>query len=320
VGEDACAVSHDFGAYAIDAGAEIDGVCMSWTLDNDEPIWVNAVSTENDGFFHHSNWFFVPDDKYPEDGHWNCWENDFNEQTAALQGGVLYAQSTQVSLEEQRFVSGAAIRIAPRSKIIAYTHLLNTTGANAQSEMRVTLDTLPEAEVTTPLSPFRFNYSALEIPPMSTSEFTGSCVIRDAYESLMQRPFELRLHWVLPHFHSLGTSFRLEQVGGERDGESVFALDNAYGEPLGHAFEEPFDVAANGGTGLSFTCGYNNQRPTQVGFGIGDQEMCVMLGFAESGFLFDGAVRESDGVVMEGNTMRGTGPCVVVGVPFASGG
>ena len=312
---DACEVTHAFGAYSIEAGGEIDGVCMSWTLDNDAPLFINGVRTENDGMFHHSNWFFVPDDKYPEDGHWPCWENDFSEQSAALQGGVLYAQSTQVSSEEQRFRPGAALRVPARSKIIAYTHILNTSAASQDTEMRVTLETIPEGDVDLLLAPFRLNYGALEIPPMATSEFEGRCDVSAAYD-VFALPFELKLHWVLPHFHGLGRSFRLGQVGGDRDGEDIFTLEDAYGEPLGHMFDEPFDVAANGGIGVSFSCGYDNNTDQTVGFGIGDQEMCVMLGFAESGFLFDGYVDQSDGVTMDGGIMRGTGPCTVVGAPY----
>ena len=65
------------------------------------------------------------------------------------------------------------------------------------------------------------------------------------------------------------------------------------------------------------TCGYRNPRDDSVGYGIGDQEMCVMLGFAESGYLFDGFVTTTDEVIMgEDGIARGEGPCTVVGIPY----
>lgn len=311
-------ITHDFGVYAIASGDEIDGVCMSWTIGNDEEIWVNAIGTENDGFFHHSNWFYVPEDTYDvPDGHWACADQDFSEIDASLAGGILYAQSTQVAKEEQRFLPGAAVRIPPRSRIIANTHMLNTSAADQETEIRLRIATLPPDEVTTVLAPFRLNYGALAIPPMSTSEFSGSCNVRERYEVAMQRPFELRLHWILPHFHALGAGFRLELQGGERDGETIFELDSSYGDPLGHRFEEPFDIAATGADGVRFTCGYENPRNEEVGFGIGDQEMCVALGFAESGYLFDGFVNATDEVRLDADGVaRGQGPCIVVGIPY----
>jgi len=314
---ESCTLHHDFGQYVIEAGTEIDGVCMSWTLDNDEEVWVNAVATENDGMFHHSNWFFVPDTSFTQpDGHWNCWEAGFSEVAAAVIGGVLYAQSTQVLGEEQRFLPGAAVRIPPRSRIIAYAHLLNTTAETVSTEMRVDLATIPADEVDVRLLPFRLDYIDLQIPALSQARFGGSCDIAATYETNVGEPFELKLHWMLPHYHALGDYFSLRLAGGDRDGEMVFELDGVYGEPLGHRFDEPFDVAASGAHGLEFTCGYTNHTEVEVGYGIGDQEMCVMLGFAESGMLFDGLIDTSDSLEVDGDGVtHGSGPCRVIGAP-----
>ena len=83
----ACSLSHGFGTTSLTAGMEVDGICMSWVLDNDTELWVNTVAMENDGFFHHSNWFFVPEDEYDfGEDHWSCFENGFSELDAALKG------------------------------------------------------------------------------------------------------------------------------------------------------------------------------------------------------------------------------------------
>ena len=77
---------------------------------------------------HHSNWTFVPDDQFTgPDGSWKCKDRGYSQLTAALQGGVLYAQSTQATREVQKFPDGVVVRIPPRSRIISDVHVLNTT-------------------------------------------------------------------------------------------------------------------------------------------------------------------------------------------------
>ena len=313
---DACTLHHDFGNYTMKAGSELDGVCMSWTLDNDDELWVNAVRTENDGMFHHSNWIFVPETSFKEpDGHWKCSDGNFTEIAAAVLGGVLYAQSTQTLAEEQRFLPGAALRIPPRARIIANTHLLNTTSDATETEIRVALDTIPADQVATRLLPFRLNYNDLKIAAHGKTRFSGNCDIKTTYTKSVGDPFELKLHWVLPHYHAMGDYFSLKLAGGDRHDELLVELDGVYGEPLGHLFDEPFDLAASGAHGLTFTCGYTNHSEVEVGWGIGDQEMCVMLGFAETGMLFDGWVDTSDTLETDADGVaHGSGPCKVIGV------
>jgi hypothetical protein len=317
----ACTLRHDFGAYALGAGVEIDGVCMSWTVGNEADLWVQAVRTENDGYFHHSNWFFVPESTLAEpDGHWDCWKVGFSEVDAAIAGGVLYAQSTQSRGEEQRFTTGAAVRIPARSRIVAYTHLLNAGAAAARTAMRLELDTVPRGEVTAELAPFRLNYNDLKIPPKTHAEFEGRCDVRATHATAVGGPFRLRLYYLLPHFHGLGTGFTLGVHGGAHDGETLFRLEAAYGDPLGHTFPEPVDLAALGADGLWFRCAYDNPRDAEVGYGIGDQEMCVMLGFSDSGMLFDGLVSSTETLEPSAKGVLGRGACAVVGIPYPLGG
>jgi len=306
-------LAHDFGTTVLAPYQEIGDQCMSWTLDNAETLLVNSVSTANDGWFHHSNWFWVPDDWWElPDGYWDCSDLAFTELGAALVGGVLYAQSTQTNAETQAFVDGAAIEIPPNARIIAWAHLLNLSDEARQTGLRLQLGLLAPDEVDTILSPFRFNYSDLRLPPNTRTEHAGDCDIDTVHQAVTGDPLELKLHYVLPHYHALGDSFRLEISGGPRDGEAIFEQLDAYGEPLGHTFEEPVDLA--GATGLRFSCGHDNPRDVDVFFGIGDQEMCVMLGFADTAIRFDGDVDLTTDVSEQpdGTVLR-TGACNVNG-------
>ena len=70
----------DFAEFSVDPGEEVLGLCQSWTLHNPNEIWVNAVELTQDEASHHSNWLFVPSDKYDgDDGVWDCAERGYTE-------------------------------------------------------------------------------------------------------------------------------------------------------------------------------------------------------------------------------------------------
>ncbi len=292
------------------------GQCMSWTLGNDADLWVNGVVVDNDGFYHHSNWYWVPERDFDvPDGAWSCKAHKFDEFGAVIAGGVLFAQSTQARSEEQRFLPNTAVLVPARSRIIATAHLLNASANAADTSMRARIDSLPPSQATTHLTPFRLTYFDLNIPASSKSAHTGSCDLATPYAARVGGPFGLKLHYVLPHYHQLGSGFRLEYVGGPHDGEAFFTQSAMFGEALGHTFPTPLDFAAVGATGIRFTCEHTNPRAQAVGWGVGDQEMCVMLGFADSHFKFDGSVDTTNETSMDASgTVHHAGACNVIGV------
>ncbi len=309
------ALPHSFGTRTLSAGQETTG-CVQWTLDNDEPIYVNTVTLGNDGAFHHSNWFVVPDGSYVgDDGYFDCGDRSFTELNAAAQGTVLFAQSTQAREEVQRLPEGVVIKIPPRHKVIGSIHMLNVAPREVETDLRMQLDLIHPADVDTVVTPFRLTYYGLDIPPESESRFTGECNFADPYQERTGEPLDMKLYWALPHYHELGNYFRLEIVGGERDGEELFELSGFNAEANGQAFEPPVDLS--GAEGLRFTCGFDNPRSESVGWGIGDQEMCVMLGFAESGALLDASVQHGSNEV--GETRDGivynSGRCDTLALP-----
>lgn len=304
-----------FGQVELEPGDEVDGLCQSWTVGNDEELWVNGVELLNDGGYHHSNWLFVPDDVYPgPDGAWRCSERGYRELEAAIAGGVLFAQSTQSTKEVQRFPDGVAIRLPPRVRIIGGTHLLNTTPDRVTTNIEMRIYTVPRAEVSVPLAPFRLTYGDLAIPAQAESHFTTECDFDEQHRMATGRAFEMDLYWVLPHFHALGSLFTLEVFGGPNDGSEIFRIEGFNAEARGQAFNPP--ISLSGARGFRFTCGFTNPRPEEVGWGIGDQEMCVMLGFARSDVMYDGSVLSgsqqtgtADGAVQFG------GPCGMLALP-----
>ena len=310
-----CAYERTLSTVTVDPGEEIDGLCQSWTLDNPTELWVGNVTMDNGGVYHHSNWFFVPDNLYDRpDGAWPCDDAAFDELSAAVSGGYLFAQSTQVEDQQQVFPDGVGVRIPPWSKIVGSTHLLNASAQAVETHMTIGLETIPPAELETKLVPARIEFNALTIDPMATSSFTTECDFAAAHEEVVGAPLAYDIYYALPHYHELGIRAELALAGGPRDGEVVFRTDG-FGEASGVAFDPPIDVAGAGAHGLRFTCTFDNPRSEEVGWGIGDQEMCVIALFADSAIAFQGNARSSEvtGTAADG-TVEHTGPCQGFGI------
>jgi hypothetical protein len=282
-------VNHDFGEVVLEPFQEINN-CVQWTVDNDEAVYVQGVTLSNFGYFHHSNWFVVPEEMYEgPDGFFSCGSRDFDELGAAISGTVLFAQSTQSFVEYQRTGDGAVIKIPPRHKVVAGTHLLNVGPAEVSTRLFMSLEIIHPSEVELVLSPFRLSYLDLDIPAKAESRFTG--VLDDFGQRIFDATgaeIDMKLHYALAHYHYLGNYFDLSFGGGGVGGESVYHLDGFNGEANGKVFDPPLDLS--GVDTLRYTCGYDNWRDVNVGWGIGDQEMCVMLGLAESKVMFDASV------------------------------
>jgi len=316
-------LSHDFGDVTLKAGQELDGVCQSWVVGNTETLYVNAVEMVSDGGYHHSNWFFVPAEVAEERGYksgaWkNCYKKGFHEIDAATAGGVIFAQSTQVKREVQKFQDGAVVRVPPNVWIMGSTHLLNVYPEARDIHLSLHLYTVPADEVSVELTPFRLSYLDLEIPAQSTVEFSTTCDMEKVFDGQFNHPFDVKMHYMLPHYHSLGAGFQVRVVGGEKDGLLIQDFDGFGSDPFGRVFDPP--VAFPGATGLSYTCAFQNPGDKTIGWGIGDQEMCVLLGFMESPVAFDATVIDGDVLGWEDETIKHEGECFVYGFEYEPGG
>lgn len=306
---------HDFGTQTLPGGTETTP-CVQWSFNNSQPLYVNKVTLSNDGAFHHSNWLVVPETSFPgEDGYFDCGERGYSEINAAIQGTVLFAQSTQSREESQDLADGMAVKIPPFAKVIGGLHLLNISTEERETGLRMRIDLLHPRDVEKVVTPFRLGYYDLNIQPDGETRVESECDLATAYEDFTGGPLDMKLHWVLPHYHELGNYFRLDVIGGPQDGETLFELEGFNAEANGQPFAPPVDLT--GATGLRFSCGWNNPRDETVGWGLGDQEMCVMLGLVEGAALFDAAVTSGDaetGTDPDGRNMR-SGPCTVTMLP-----
>ena len=289
----------EFGPFTIEPFEEDSSLCVSVALGNPEPLFVNAVTLEAAPGFHHSNWFHVPDDTFRgPDGIWPCAERSFSEPVASVFGGVLFAQSTQTTVETQALPAGAVIPIPPYAKIVAGLHLLNASDATVTLPLAITIDPIPRDEVTVQLRPLAMEDQALVLAPQSRTDVSSTCDLGPKHQELFARPPDFHIYYVLPHYHALGIGMRLEALDeGETAPRLVFDSDQMIGAALGGPIDPPF--AMSGSTKLRMTCKYENPRDASVGYGIGDQEMCVLLGFTDSPHQWGGTYTADPGAPVE---------------------
>jgi hypothetical protein len=302
------AVPHDFTMFTTEAGKEVLGLCQSWTVNNADELWVNAVELEQDEASHHSNWTFVPDDLYDgPDGVWPCDDRKYSQLDAALKGGVLYAQSTQTTHEVQKFPAGAAVRIPPYSRVIGDVHLLNTGSAAVTGHAKLTLHTLAADDVKVKLVPFHLTYDGLDLPPHAASRFTGNCEMGSQFPGGV---LDMKVYYILPHTHALATRFFVNVLGGPADGKSLLETRGFDSGAHGRAFDPPYDMSA--AQGFSFGCQYLNPRDVDVKWGFGDQEMCELLGFAEAKVAFESHVPNHYAEGSDGDVQMFDGKCTTL--------
>jgi hypothetical protein len=279
-----------FGPYTLNPGQELTDTCVSTTLHNDQPIYINSVELQAATGIHHSNWFWVPEFMYPgSDGQWSCTERGFNEGIAGLKGGVLFAMSTQATHETQAFPAGAVIKVPPHSKIVAGLHLLNAGDTKLSVPLSLVLRPIAEADVVHVLAGLSFENESIALPPHLKSRFTVECDLGPKHEALFGRPVDFKLYYALPHYHALGIGETFEAIRDSDGGsDMIWETANKIGDRLGGTIDPPFDLT--GHSKLRFACEFDNPRDVTVGWGVGDQEMCIIVAYTDSTYTWGGGV------------------------------
>ncbi|MBN8609594.1 MAG: hypothetical protein J0L92_03365 [Deltaproteobacteria bacterium] len=302
---------HAFPAVSLAPGDEILSECQSWTLDNDEPLYVNAVHMSAGPGWHHSNWTFVPETLFVgPDGTWPCAERSFTELAASLGGGgVFFAQSTQATEEHQVFSEGTVYVIPARSRVIGSIHLLNTTGAPLDTAIRFDVVPIARGQISTVLQPLAIDNRGISIGPRSTTQVTTECDFDRATTGV----FAPEVFYVLPHYHGLADGMRIEVFGGERDGELVFETSGGIGNALGGPIDPPVSLA--GAQGLRVHCTYTNTGSDTIGWGAdASDEMCTMLAYVTGPNILGGAADSIDETTtLPDGTIEQRSRCVAIG-------
>ena len=305
--------TYEFGPFTVAPNAEITNDCVQITLGNEQYANVNVVELTTGPGFHHSNWFFVPDFVFPgEDGTYNCRDRGFDQAIAAIHGGVFFAQSTQAPHEVQAFPEGVVVRIPPRHKLVSQIHLLNPADEPLNLSPNIKVTYVEDEDVSIRLAGMSFQTMALELPPNMQSRFSVECDLTERHVALLGRQPDFNIYYALAHYHELGTKLTLDAVKPNGEITNVYTTETKVGDALGGRIEPAFDFTGYAKVRLS--CEYYNPRSVSVGYGVGDQEMCVFLAFTDSTYNWGGGVNEEDAPqnpMLDGNVMTYENPCAV---------
>lgn len=281
-----------FGPVTIDAHTEDLGTCVALTLDNNEPIYVNQVELITGPGFHHSNWLFVPEYLFPgPDGTFNCEDRNYDQTAAGVLGGVFFAQSTQAPHEVQQFPAGVALKLPPRSKLVAQLHLLNNGDEALKLSPSIGYTPIPEADVTTNLASVTFEYHTLGLPPRKRSRFTVECDLAPRHRELFDRDPDFKIYYALAHYHEWGTALRIEAVADDGAAATIYSTQNSVGDTLGGMIDPAFDMT--GYTKLRLTCEYYNNTDRTIYYGNGGGEMCIFNAFSDSTYMWAGGALDN---------------------------
>ena len=258
-------------SIALAAGEEIPSICVSWTLDNDEPLYVDAIDMAAGPGWHHAAWFHVPEESATgPDGAWDCAERDFDWANALAEGGLVFGQTTQTRSESQRFPGGGVLRIPPRSRLVGDAHLINAGSSAIETSIQFTLHTVPPGAAEAELRSLYLSIRSLALPPHGRSEFSTECdILHDGFA----------LYYAMPHYHQLGLGMTVEAKDAAGTYHPLFAADGLVGEPLGRAIDPPFPMAET--TALRIACTFDNPGEEVVTYGF-QGEMCNLLAFTDS--------------------------------------
>jgi hypothetical protein len=282
-----------FGPWVQAAGSEDIDLCVAATLHNDQPIYVNSVEMLAGPGLHHSNWMWVPDNgafDFPE-GSFSCAQGDgshpFDQQIAAVFGGVLFAQSTQATHELQEFPAGAAIEIPPHSRVVADIHLVNSGDAPLVIPLALTLHPIPKREVTTIMAAMALENFSIAIPPQQTSKFVVECDLSQQWQTayangLVSSPtIDFKIYHALAHYHNLGIGLTFEALRDSDGGaDTVWSTDQTIGGELGGMIAPEFDMT--GHSKVRLTCAYDNPGTKTITWGNATGEMCVAFAYTDS--------------------------------------
>lgn len=319
----ASSLSHTFPPVFVDVGGEVADVCQSWTLDNDEPLYVRAVRQTNDGGWHHSNWTYGPEDVFDgPDGTWPCGERNYSLQLAVAAGGVLFAQSTQAFEETQSFSDGAVLVIPPKSRITGNIHLLNVSAAPLENSLNMDLEMIREQDVRVRLRPIGIFNTRIAADPQSESRFSMDCDLTETFKNILkvdEMP-TYNIYYVLGHYHAWGNYFNLNFVQPDGSERTIVEYESRPGDVLGVKLDPP--LSSEGAVGMRMTCGYDNDTTRVLTWGIGDLEMCAFFAYIDADLAFQGLPGSGDQLVPMGEDEVGrnlydlSGCGGLFGIPF----
>lgn len=247
--------------------------CYVLPLDLHGPSrWVGGAVLHPSPGMHHGNITTRTKKADEPDGVHECTDEENLGEIVDIAGGgtVLFGSSTQIDMDEwQHFPDGMAYRVPENQVIVAHMHYLNASTKPIAVTPSYEWYTVDEAKVTQPLAPFAWDYTKFTIPAHQTVTVTADCRFPGGAMHVVS---------VLPHMHKMGRRFTAGFLGGPLDGK-LWMDSKGYDPGAGVLLQ--YDPAIDlDEDGVSFSCTWENPLDQDVHEGVGDNEMCILFGYA----------------------------------------
>jgi hypothetical protein len=250
-------------------GTEVE-YCLSWPFPQFQNHVIYAARLYTTKGLHHSNLIAKPVDPtlgpqpYP-----GCrpGASDPFAQLPAVIPDVLFANSTQITGEETlAFPPGKGYTIDPSREIITDIHMLNTGTGTEVVEVAYDFFTMPASDLVDEVAPFVLQVDDFDIAPHSTGVVGATCTVYGGNVVEM-----------MPHTHKLATSFTADLVSLENANTSVLDVGAFDAQSHIKVYDPSLDLTNV--DSIKFACTFDNTTNSDVVYGIGNNEMCVLFGY-----------------------------------------
>jgi hypothetical protein len=233
-------------------------------LHNSEEIFVNRIQSKCRSGTHH----FVLSTLY-SDGNFplpepdlmydqNNFDGTFNLLSNVNRDFILYeAQSSEYTLS---LPPGYGLRMPADMKILCNSHYFNRTDNTRYGEVYCNLYTLPRNQVQQIVENGVLGNESFSLPPNATTTITT--------EELFTRRTQIVL--MTPHYHKRGQEFKVQIVGGPRDGEIILTSYDYQHPEVGYFINTPLILDA--GQGLRTIVTYRNETANTVSYGVTSED------------------------------------------------
>lgn len=162
--------------------------------------------------------------------------------------------------------ASVAYRIPAGRQLVLDMHLFNPSDSPIETTLTVNLTGIAETEVVSIAQLVEAGSLQINLPPDRATTISGTCTLAK----------DVSLFGLLPHMHSLGTSFKASFTRGSGD---VMLYDGAFSGEM-QQFQRFDPMAMPAGTPLNVECDYFNSSSATVVYGpSAHDEMCFGIAY-----------------------------------------
>lgn len=174
---------------------------------------------------------------------------------------------TQWARLDYRFPPGVALKLPRNTALDMNVHNINRSDAERLGEVQVNLHTIPQNQVQKVAQILDLNNTDINLPPNQVTTIEKTFIFNQ----------KRTIFQLFSHAHRLNTAFKVQIVGGARNGEIVYVAYDWEHPPILN-FETPLVLEA--GEGLRLIATYHNTTNETVRFGLSaNNEMMILFGY-----------------------------------------